>query len=284
LLNLAIIFALGSMTAGTLVDFIYRYAQSKGIVPTIFLFWQSLMFIASLWAIGLSNGELAKIEVSGWIFGPPSGFLTYLSLILFVKSLKSGHSSVNTPIFRLSFVVTAIGAILFLGESINVTKILGIVFAIFSIVILGNLVNIDKFLKNKVSMNQVLMGMFAAGISGIIVKGLVDQGMDSFPIIMAQTPGFLFGSAGYTLLTRQWKPNKITFQFAPITAFLQLAWTILIVESLQYGDASVTFPIVHLSFVLTAILAIGILREPPTIPKFVGLGLASLSVLAFTFL
>jgi len=283
-MNTAIIFALASMVSGTLVDFIYRYAQRKGIIPTVFLFWQSLMFIAALWLIGIYNSYLDQIDFSAWLLGPPSGLLTYLSLILFVKSLKTGNSSVNTPIFRLSFVITAIGAIVFLGESINLTKFIGIIFAITSIAILGNLFNFKKLVANKLSISQVLLGMLAAGISGIIIKGLVDQGMSTFPLIMAQTPGFLFGSAGYTLLTRQVIPNKITAQLTPITAILQLTWTIFIFQSLQYGDASVTFPIVHLSFVLTAILAIVLLREPPTIPKFVGLGLASLSVLSFTFL
>ena len=62
---------------------------------------------------------------------------------------------------------------------------------------------------------------------------------------------------------------------------LQLAWATLLYQSLQTGEASISFPIVQLSFVLTAILAVVFLSEVVSRGLVIGLSAASLAVVAF---
>ncbi len=277
-MTVSILLALASMLSGATIDLIYRVAQRQGIDSGTFIFWQSVMFIGAIWLVGITSGQTSDITPLAWRLGPPSGFLTYLSLVLFINSLKGGDSSINTPIFRLSFVVTSIGAILVLGESGGLAKALGITLAVLSIASLANLTGLTKGTTNWPSLVQAVLAMALAGVTGVIVKEIVNQGSDTIPLILGQTPGFLTGSAGYMILTRKFRPNKVTIRLGPPIAALQLTWTFLLFQSLQTGDASISFPIVQLSFVLTAILAMGILNEKATMSKFIGLGLAAGSV------
>ncbi len=55
----------------------------------------------------------------------------------------------------------------------------------------------------------------------------------------------------------------------------------LLIQSLQTGDASISFPIAQLSFVLTAIPAVVVYREVVTRGLILGLSAATLAVLLF---
>ena len=67
--------------------------------------------------------------------------------------------------------------------------------------------------------------------------------------------------------------------FAPGIALLQIAWSVLLFESLRIGDASISYPIVQMSFVITAILAVIFLKEEMNWSKGGGLVIAIIAVI-----
>ena len=58
--------------------------------------------------------------------------MTYSAYYAYLRSLKSGQVSVNTMIFRLSFVLTAFLAIVILGEAVTWRKLLGLSSAVLA--------------------------------------------------------------------------------------------------------------------------------------------------------
>ena len=93
--TLAIVLALGALMVGAIADLLYRVGQTRGIDTGVFLFWQSAVFSAGIWVGALATGQIDDIIASTWVWGLPSGLLSYVGLYLFVFSLRTGDASVN---------------------------------------------------------------------------------------------------------------------------------------------------------------------------------------------
>ncbi|MBI2846431.1 MAG: DMT family transporter [Chloroflexi bacterium] len=279
---MAIALALFAMLVGGVADFIYKEAQRRGIDEGVFVFYQATTFFVLVWVLTLSTGQLETIAPAAWKYGLPSGLLAYTGVLLFLKSLKGGDASVNVPIFRLSFVVTALGAILFLGESITAFKIAGFLLAVTSIL---SLAKIDVLIRGQMASGPLLrlvVGTVLFGVSALLVKQALNEGGAPITLASIQTITFNLSALFYTLISRKMRANSVTLRFAPLVGLFQLSWVILLFQSLKIGDASVSYPIVQLSFVVTVLLTVITLREAMTPNKVLGLGTALLSVLAFS--
>ncbi|MBI4236687.1 MAG: DMT family transporter [Chloroflexi bacterium] len=277
-MTLSIALAVGALLVGAVADLLYRVAQRRGIDAGVFLLWQSLIYSIAIWAFALVSGQTRQILGSTWLYGVPAGLLAYLGLYLFVVSLRTGDASVNAPVFRLNFVVTAAGAILLLKEPVNALKVAGILLAVVSVASLLNLRALRGNGPALRSMGTVVAGALLFGAVGVLAKAALNAGSHSIPLVLTQTVGFVAAAVVYVLPTRRWRPNGPTRRFVPVVALLQLAWALLAFQSLSLGDASIAFPIIQLSFVLTALLAVVFLRESATRAKFGGLALAVLAV------
>ena len=148
--SLAVTLAVAALLLGAVADLLYRVAQQRGIDAPNFIFWQSTIFTAIIWAVAVSSwvilgddGPVDFIHRSTWLYGVPAGVFGYLGLTLFVASLRTGDASVNAPIFRLNFVVTALGAIIILGESADPIKLGGILLAVLAVLVLLNITQIS---------------------------------------------------------------------------------------------------------------------------------------------
>ena len=276
--TLAIVLALGALLVGAVADLLYRVGQTRGIDTGVFLFWQSAIFSVGIWAGALATGQIDDIIASTWVWGLPSGLLSYVGLYLFVFSLRTGDASVNAPVFRLNFVVAAAGGILLLGESASLPKIGGIFLAIVSVLSLLNLRAVREGGAARQSLITVVAASLLFGSVGVLAKHALNEGSSAVPLILTQTVAFQSGATFYVLFTRRWRPNMPTFRYAPPISALQLVWSVLLFQALELGDASVAFPVVQLSFVLTAVLAVAFLGETINRTKVGGLALAVLAV------
>ncbi len=283
-MNLSLPFALTALLIGAVVDLAYKIVQNRGINSSGYVLYQTLLFSAGIWVIIVFKGQLGGLDAVTWGYGLPFGLVAFLGILLFVMSMKEGSAGVNVPIFRLSFIVTAIGAFIFLQESLSITKAIGIVSASISVVSLSNisaLMNADKrYLRSMLYLAGAVVFM---GAAGVLNKAALDQGSLTVPLIAASNVTFTPAALIAAVATKGLKPNRTTLQFAPVTGLLQLAWALLITESLQTGDASINFPIVNLSFILTALLAVMFLKEPLHRWLVFGLAAAVVAVVAFGF-
>ena len=285
-MNVTILLALGAMVAGAFADLIYKMAQNRGINSTTFVFYQSIVFAFTIFVIAFATGQMFQVNNAAWVFGLPIGILGYLGVLLFVMSLREGSASVNVPIFRLSFVITSIGAIFVLHEPITAVKVAGTLLAVAGVLSLADLSTLRTPDRRDTRLRTMLLLLSATlvfGIAGILNKEATNQGAMTIPLIVASTISFNASAVTRMIIGRQFKPNATTIRFAPLTGLLQLTWTGLLIQSLQTGDASISFPIVQLSFVLTSIMAVVFLKEAVSRRLVVGLITATLAVVSFAF-
>ena len=219
-MSVSILLALGAMIAGAFADLIYKVAQNRGINPTTFVFYQSNVFAFAIFVIAFATGQIFQINDAAWAFGIPIGFIGYLGVLLFVMSLRDGSASVNVPIFRLSFVITSLGAIIILGEPATTFKVAGTLLAIAGVLSLADLSALKTTARRDTRLRTMLLllsATLAFGIGGVLNKEATNQGAMTIPLILVSTISFSSLAVTRMIIGRQFKPNATTIRFAPMT-------------------------------------------------------------------
>ncbi len=273
-MSLAILLAGIALLVGGLADLLYRVAQNRGIDSGLFIFWQSVIFAVILWVYAIFSGDILKLDTFTWLIGLPGGALGYVGLTLFLLSVKTGDVSVNAPIFRLNFVITSAGAMILLGESFALAKLVGITLALLSVISFAGIKSLNFNSSQLSSLALVSLGSIVFGIVGILIKYGLNNDAEPIPLLLTQTIAFQVAASIYVVYTKKWKPNQATRRYSPWIAVLQLIWASLTLTALSFGEASIIYPIVQLSFVVTAILGIILLHEEFTKGKGLGILLA----------
>ena len=273
-MSLAILLAGIALLVGGLADLLYRVAQNRGIDSGLFIFWQSVIFAVILWVYAIFSGDILKLDTFTWLIGLPAGALGYVGLTLFLLSVKTGDVSVNAPIFRLNFVITSAGAMILLGESFALAKLVGITLALLSVISFAGIKSLNFNSSQLSSLALVSIGSIVFGIVGILIKYALNNDAEPIPLLLTQTIAFQVAASIYVVYTKKWKPNQATRRYSPWIAVLQLIWASLTLTALSIGEASIIYPIIQLSFVVTAILGIILLHEEFTKGKGIGIVLA----------
>src|SRR3970282_2434646 len=117
-------YALVAMILLGLVDLFYKRGAAAGVQAHHFLMVQAWGFAPAVTLYGLITGTL-KLEAA-MLWGMGAGLFVFVALYNFARSLKSGSVSVVAPIFRLSFTVTAVLAVLILGEPLTGYQLAGL--------------------------------------------------------------------------------------------------------------------------------------------------------------
>lgn len=273
-----ILLAVLSMVSTGTSDFIYKRARSKGIAPGSFLPIQAAFFNATSLSLFAHFGRL-EMPSRTVLFGIGCGLLLYLSTHLFLRSLGEGQASVNVPIFRLSFIPTAIMAFLVLREAVTPGKVIAILLSAISILSLSK----DLLAKpRRGSMPfHLISAMLLYSLFGLLYKIAIAGGAAPIGVVTAQGATFITIAFALAISKRSLRIDRPVLSHAPFCGVLLASAFLLLLESLKYGDVSVSFSIVQLSFVFTSALAILIWREEVKASKIFGISAAALSVLLF---
>ncbi|MBW1789692.1 MAG: EamA family transporter, partial [Deltaproteobacteria bacterium] len=216
--------------------------------------------------------------------GAFAGFLIFFGTYAFMKSVQLGEASISTPIYRISFVITAIVAIFFLNEAMTLRKGLGFLFAGASIFFLSEFpLNIKTIPKERAaSIFWALIAMVSLGFLNIVYKIGVSHGVA--PTMLLHSQAIFFNIAVYIYaFSTQGGPrfSRSGWAHAAVTATTLLTGLIALLAAFREGEASVVTPIAQLSFVVSALLATFLLKERFTKRKVVGLLLAIATITAF---
>ena len=265
-------------------DFVYGRAARRGITPGTMTSSQASFFVpaTALWA--------ALQGVYAWtptifLLGAAAGALTFLGLWGFMRSVALGEASVTTPIYRISFAVTSLVAILFLAEPMTPRKGAGFLLAAASIFLLSDFGKRGGGAPpaRPASILWALAAMTAVGFLNIVYKLGAAAGAAPAMLLHGQGTFFIFIAFGYAWAS-QGGPrfSRAGWAHALVTGSCLLGGLMALVAALREGEASVVTPISQLSFVVSALLATVWMRERLTPRKTVGLALAAAAILAFT--
>jgi len=112
----------------------------KGIDSNLATAVRTTVILIFTWAIAIALGQhnaLRHISPRGWTFLSLSGVATGLSWLCYFRALQLGEASRVAPIDKLSVVLVAIFAVLFLGERPSLPNWLGIALIAAGAVLVG---------------------------------------------------------------------------------------------------------------------------------------------------
>ncbi len=273
----AIACALGALLCFGLGDLIYKQGAAAGAQPHQFLMLQSWVFTPIVFVYALATHQLEFVP--GTLWGALAGVFILTGFYNFAYSLKTGSISINAPVFRLSFVITAALAVALLGEPPTAAKAAGIALALAAAwLLLGGAGGPQR--EDRGSLIRVLVATVAVGIGNLIYKFGLQAGATPASIIVAQGCAVVVGATLFVA----WKEGGIRAEapvrrFAPRAAVVLAAAFSLLVEALARGQASVVVPVAQMGFVVTALVGTLFLGERFTLRKGAGL-LAALAALA----
>ena len=263
-------------------DVIFKFAARKGIPSHLFLIMQTIFFLPSALALGLITGHL-HFGIP-YMYGMCAGVTLYFALFYFSISLGKGDVSVVAPIFRSSFVISAILAIIFLNENLTIFKIIAfILLVIASFLLLSNIQTTQKHSTDKQVKTSTLRTLTIAtvlmGITGFIYKLGAIAGGNSISIVNGQA--IIFFPLAFMACYHKEKKIIILWRFVYLgfgAALCLFVGMYLLLDALKLGPASTIVPISQMSFVVTAILGILLFKESFTGRKMLGLFLTICSI------
>jgi len=278
-------YALGAMLFFGLGDLVYKRGAAAGAQPHHFLMVQSWVFAPSVVLYAMWTDSLHFVAGSLW--GALAGLFVLVGFYNFAHSLRTGSISINAPVFRLSFVLTAALAVLLLGEPLTSYKVAGIALALAAVwLLLGAPAPEDaaRRRESRSSLVRVLVATVSVGAGNFIYTFGLRAGATPASLIVAQaavvvTLATVFAGA----VDRRIRPSRAALSYAPRAAVVLALAFAFMVEGMERAEASVVVPIAQMGFVVTALLGFLFLREPFTARKGAGLAaaLAALASLAY---
>ncbi len=275
-------FALLAMSFYGVTDFTYGRATRNGVTPGTMTCSQSAIVtpLTGVWAWWEGTYVWSKPA----LLGIAAGVFVFIGLWAFMKSLKLGETSVSTPIYRISFVITALIAILFLGEPMTLRKGIGFLLAGASIFLISSFRFGETDLHGRgKSILWAVTAMCSVGLLNIVYKLGVANGVSPVMMLHSQAVFFISIAFLYARLT-QGGPrfSRVGWAHASVTALSFTGGIVAFLTALQSGEASVVTPIVQLSFAVSVLMATWWLDERFTARKLAGLAFAAGTIAAFS--
>ena len=268
--------ALAAMVCYGLGDLIYKQAATAGAPAHRFMMLQAWCFAPTATLYAWSTGTLILSPPAGW--GALAGLFIFIGFYNFARSLATGSVSINAPIFRMNFALTALLAICLLGEPLTPYKAGGLALAFFAVWLLLGGSGQAWSMRSRAtrqSLIQVLVATVAVGAANFFHKLGLQGGSLPATLIVAQAVVFCSLSTVFVaLVDRRIEPARYSWAWPALAAVVLLAAFLFLLQSLVDGQASVFVPIAQMGFVVTAIVGIVALGEALTLRKLTGLAVA----------
>ncbi|MBQ6470715.1 MAG: DMT family transporter [Victivallales bacterium] len=269
---IAILYALGCLVSTALNDFVFKLSSnikinSRGMfVSLVGIVWMlTTVFLPMNW-----HDHLGVTVASGLV----TGFVSIVANLLLLEAMDRQSAGVCSTIFRLNLVGVVLISYFFLGESLGILQVVGIVFAVAAVLLF-----MPRVEKNQAG-RSARLGLILVIIASLIRAGMtisikmgVDNGGDKNAINLLTCFFWVFGGLLYAL----WKerriswPDRGTVCLGLISGVLVGAILYFMIAMNKYGKASVVTPIAQMSFLGTLLLSVVFLKEKIDRRKGIGL-------------
>jgi uncharacterized membrane protein len=268
-------------------DVIYKRAAAAGIGTGAFLVLQAWIFCPSVTLYAWLAGALPPHLSALW--GSLAGLFLFIALSNFAQSLRGGAVSTNAPIFRLNFIITAVLAMVFLGETLTAAKAVALGCALVAVWLLlgeaagpesGNAGDNTGSKTSWASLSRVLLATATMALTNLFYKVGLQQG--ALPETMVAAQAWVFCSLATISAWLGDNGLRVPARALPYSAAAALALFgafILLMYGLVRGPASVLVPVAQMSFIITALVGIVAFRERLDIRKGAGIAVAAVALL-----
>jgi len=273
-----IAYALVSLTCLGVSDFLYRWGHRSGLKGAPFMLLQNLAYIPTAVGMALLRDELVLSGALG--YGFLNGLLAFTGFLLLLYALRLGEAVALVPIVRLNFVVTSLLTIYFVGESLSATKAVAIGLAVCAIIAGG--ARVTAAARHRRELAMAIGAMLCFGFIGLFYKLGLRSGATPTAMVVAQSLGTFALALPFAIWRRDRLPRRGVQLWLPLICGVLLSASYVALSiAFTHGEAVVVAPIAQLSFVLTGVLAVLLLKEHLTPRKLVAVGCASLAVFVF---
>jgi drug/metabolite transporter (DMT)-like permease len=273
-------FALAAMLCFGVGDLIYKRAAAAGVDAQQFIMLQSWVFCPGITLYAWLTGTLDPHRSALW--GSLAGLFALTAFTNFARSLQYGAVSINAPIFRLNFTITAALAILLLGETLTMTKLAALVCALGAVWMLLAEPSARQGQLNLRSLSHVLIATVAMAFTNLFYKVGLQQGTLPETMVAAQAWAFCSVATLFGLLReRRFHFTPGVWRYSTFAAATLALASVLLLHGLARGSASVLVPVAQMSFVFTALLGAAMFRETLNLRKHAGLLVAAAALVLF---
>jgi uncharacterized membrane protein len=271
----AIAFALGALLANGLFDLVYKRAAQAGVPAHYLVMAQAWCFTAFMVLYGAASGTL-RFEAQA-LWGAVAGLFLFAGLYNFARSLQSGSVSINAPIFRMNFLVTALLAVVLLGESVSATHAIGLALAIVAAwLLLRAPAGADGARRISTgSLARVGFATASMGIANLVYKLGVQAGATGASLLTAQAAVFVtLATLRVRRIEGAIRPTRAIMGYGAMAAAMLALGLLLLLAALRRGEASVVVPIAQMGFVVSAAAGFVFLKERFSMRAALGLAVA----------
>jgi uncharacterized membrane protein len=273
------VLALLSMVCAACNDFIFKlYARRSGPVGAY------LAVIGIVWAVVFTAclpSRFCLLEQQTFQWGIISGVFSIVANILYVKALAREDVGVCSTIYRLNLVPAALLAFVLFKEPATATRLAAIASGAAAVLLFSwpaGKAMARPFISSSILM-VVLASFLRAGM-GLSYKAGLLKGADEYGLMAIN--GFAWIAGGvicHFLVDREmWRISRSTLIYGGISGMLVCGIVLFMMLALKHGDASLVLPITQMSFALTALAGIALMKEPFTARKCAGVSLGIICI------
>jgi len=273
-LSISILFAVSSMFSAGLNDLLFkRYVlkdRPKGMyIALIGLVWSCFYLVLCTLTGGL------HFDSDTLLYGFISGGVLLTANIFLLEGFKGIDASVGSTIYRLNFMVVIVLAPIFLAEQLALWKVVGLMFAVASVFLMSWSQGSNQGTKSQTVSRFIILAIMASifrGLMGFFYKVGAMHGVDYNSFLLINALFWLFGGPIYSIISeKNLGVNRIVIVYGIVSGLLCVGIASFLLLSVKYGEAIVAVPIAQLSFVVTMVLSVVLLKEQVTPYKILGI-------------
>jgi uncharacterized membrane protein len=259
-------------------DLIYRKNRVNLVDKKLWMFY----FLSSIFSL-LYSFVYIMIGKGGFrfyleeaVFGIFFGLVSFFAYTLYLFSFDGENTSISVTIYRMNMIPAIVLAMVFLGETVTVRRMLGI-----ALCILGMLLFSLRLTGMNIQRKSILLSIVACLFCGwlsFLNKVATLRGFDPFYVIFWR---FFTVSLISGIILLKVRPGKITagdLKYPAMSGFMLMLGVFLGLLALSQGDVSLIMPIMQYSFVATALFSRIVYKEKLGKVKLIGIGCSVLAL------
>ncbi|MFC2175032.1 EamA family transporter [archaeon] len=268
--------ALFSMLAYGVLDFLFKAAEEKNVdFSNLFLYYYWTASLAAFALFALSPQGIPDFTFLAF-FALAQVSLYLVANVLKLESLNYIKSVLAYPLFALHGVAAAILAFVFLGESLSTPQYIGIALSVVAILLL--IENQRKLTLSKGAL-LALASAICIAASETIVAAIID-----YIVILPFIALSYFFAIGPSVvlekhLHKRGKAGKGAMRLGVAMGLTNIAAFYSLLLALTTGPASIIFPIIALSLLVSVALSMAIYREKVSRTKLLAIALALIAIM-----
>ena len=273
-------YALLSLLSAGLLDVLFgRYSGKRRGAATYLVGIGIVVVLGQSVALAVVGASVV-VDAGTAMWGIFAGAIVMLANALLIESLAGINVSLGSTIYRLNTIAVVIFAVAFLGETLTLPKLAGVLLGVVGVILLyqrGGRWGNDRLLL--VSVWIAVAASLLRAAFGIVSKLGLSGGADPFLFMVYIGAGWTLAASVYGMVRRQPATDmRKVLPYAIASGTLVCLVASFLLLGLRAGEASIVIPIANMSFVVALLISAACGMENLTLRKLLAVAAAALGI------